>query len=231
MTIPYQYQEIEQLYSKTVGKGLRTLAVLSSTNEEGCSSVACALAQRAMAVNKKVLLVDLNLHNPYMSNQISAVDNLTHNKPQRVQLDQGPAFSVMPVPLENSTQLELREHAMLHSMVGQWLEGNDLVIFDTSPLSKVNRHNIPPQLVAQCCDGAILVVQSGKTQQNQLASAMAMLAPLNINLVGTVVNDYTNPSLGVELIRQCCKLAKYMPKLSDWLIAKINASKFLFARF
>lgn len=230
MSIPYLYQEIEQLYSKTLGQGLRTLAVMASTKAEGTSSVAGALAQRAIAVGKKVLVVDLNLHNPHISNQLQSQD-IGATIPQQLKPSHGPEYSVMPVPQGDKGLLELREQAILAHNIEHWTADYDLVIFDTSPLCQVNRRNIPAQLVAGCCDGAILVIRSGKTEAAQLGQAMATLSSLNVNLLGTVINDYSNPSLGQELVRQCCKLAKTLPKTADWLIDKINTSKFLFARF
>lgn len=231
MIIPYQYQEIEQLYSKTVGKGVRTIAVLSSIAEEGTSSVVCALAQRATAVNKKVLVVDLNLHNPFVSAQIEQPNTEQPNLPQTIQPTSGPSLNVLPVPIDDKNQMKMREQNMFSTMTEQWLEQYDLIIFDTSPLCQVNRKNIPPQIVASCSDAAVLVVRSGKTQQRQLSEAMTILNSLNVNLLGTVVNDYTNPSLGIELVRQCCKMGKMFPRFADWLIGKINTSPFLFARF
>lgn len=104
------------------------------------------------------------------------------------------------------------EQEMLNAMIVCWLKDNDLIIFDTSPLCLVNRRNIPAQLVAACCDGAILVVQSDKIQIRQLTEAMNILNSVNINLLGTMMKDYDNPCLGVELVRQCCKLGRHFPQ-------------------
>jgi protein-tyrosine kinase len=224
MVIPYLYQEIEQIYAKTIGKGARTLTVTSSIVEEGTSSIVCALAQRAMAVNFKVLVVDLNLHNPCVSHMINSDS-------QTMVIENGPEIPVIPVPVSDDTQIRMREQKMLNEMIVNWLADYELIIFDTSPLCLVNRRNIPAQLVAACCDGAVLVVQSDKTQISQLTEAMAILQSVNVNLLGTVVNDYANPCLGVELVRQCCKLGRRFPKLADWLIERINGCPFLFARF
>jgi Mrp family chromosome partitioning ATPase len=238
MTIPFNYQEVEQIYAKTFGTGIRSLTVTSSQGNEGTTSIVCALAQRAMAVKLRVLVVDLNLYNPSVSRLLEQAGDsqdhwypLANHTPQRVQIDDGPGFSVIPAPLGDKGPMRLREESLLSSLVECWLQDYDLVIFDTSPLCLVNRQNVPAQLVASCSDGAIIAVQTGKTDRTRLSDAVETLKSLNINLLGTVINDNKNPSLGAELVRQCCKLAKWLPRVADYLIGKINGSKFLFARF
>lgn len=238
MSIPYLYQEIEQIYAKTIGKGARTLTVTSSVTEEGTSSIVCALAQRARAVDFKVLVVDLNLHNPCVSNLVEQSADVSdpwdpdvQSLALTAQIKDGPNFPVIPVPDSADNQICLREQTMLKRMVDHWLQDYDLIIFDTSPLCLVNRRNVPPQLVATCCDGAIIVIQANKTNTSQLAEAMAILKSVNVNLLGTVINDHTNPPLGTELIRQCLKLKKWFPTVADWLAGHLSASKFFFARF
>jgi hypothetical protein len=60
---------------------------------------------------------------------------------------------------------------------------------------------------------------------------MEVLNTVDVNLVGTIMNDFDNPLLGVELIRQCQKLGQKMPRLARMLTRKIKKSAFLFADF
>lgn len=287
MAFPYLYQEIDRIYAKTIGKGVRTLSVTSSQPGEGTTSVVCALAQRAKAVNLDVLIVDLNLHNPFVSRMISdekyqpwsqrlpekgtssATDLLPQDnsvvlseqgevadggnadsvdpglrmqapdgwnmsiehQAREIDIQGGPGVRVIPVPKDDDNQVRFREHTMLNQMISYWLEHHDCIIFDTSPLCLVNQKNIPAQHVATCCDAAIVVVKSGQTQVHQLQEAMDILQTVDVNLAGTVMNDYENPLLGVELIRQSQKLKTKLPRLSNWLVNKIRNSSFLFAEF
>ncbi|MFT4925745.1 MAG: protein-tyrosine kinase [Phenylobacterium sp.] len=282
MTFPYLYQEIDRIYAKTIGRGVRTLSVTSSVPEEGTTSVVCALAQRATAVNLKVLIVDLNLHNPFVSGMIdthnqraltaksasaagqnddtvinhddglsgehSLIQRDNHQdsaeaqapagwnnaidfQSQAIDIEGGPGINIIPIPSDDNNQVRFREHAMLNQMINYWLEHHDCIIFDTSPLCLVNQKNIPAQHIATCCDAAVLVVKSGKTQTHQLKEAMEILHTVEVNLAGTVMNDLSNPLLGVELIRQCQKLKAKMPRVSQWLVNKIKKRSFLFAEF
>ncbi|MCJ8274600.1 MAG: hypothetical protein MJK04_35025 [Psychrosphaera sp.] len=262
MTFPYLYQEVDRIYAKTIGRGIRTLCVTSSNPGEGTTSVVCALAQRATAVNLNVLIVDLNLHNPVVSRMIdpneSGVEQVSmsskaimqhpddksdHPPPppdwdcainhmaHEITIAGGPGIKVIPRPCADNNPVRFREHAMLNRMISYWQEHHDCIIFDTSPLCLVNQRNIPAQHVATCCDAAVVVVKSGKTQKHQLKEAMEILHTVEVNLAGTVMNDFANPLLGVELIRQCQKLGKRLPRLSKFLINRIKKSAFLFADF
>lgn len=258
--LPYLYQEVDRIYAKTIGRGVKSLCVTSSIPGEGTTSVVCALAQRATAVNLNVLIVDLNLHNPLVSNMIDpqilqqnqnfiqnqdpgrteqhdpllpppdwdlGISHISHE----VSISDGPGVKVIPKPFEGHNPVRFREHSMLNRMISFWLQSHDCVIFDTSPLCLVNQKNIPAQHVATCCDASIMVVKSGKTQTHQLQDAMEILQTVDVNLAGTIMNDYDNPLLGVELLRQCEKMEKRFPRISQWLTKRIKKSTFLFADF
>ena len=205
---------------------------------------------------EKQLIVDLNLHNPFVSNMVDpqlnqrllgSQDNVNddgelmlppddwdhgmNHLSHEVAIAGGPGVRVIPRPLEDTNPVRFREHTMLNRMISYWLEQHDCIIFDTSPLCLVNQKNIPAQHVATCCDAALIVVKSGKTQVHQLKDAMEILHTVDVNLVGTVMNDFDNPLLGVELIRQCQKMGHRLPRLSNWLTRKIKKSSFLFADF
>ena len=253
--LPYLYQEVDRIYAKTIGRGVKSLCVTSAIPGEGTTSVVCALAQRATAVNLDVLIVDLNLHNPFVSNMIDPdilqqsqmqrnSELLTHDQTSQghlpppdwdrgishvsheISIADGPGVKVIPRPFEDHNPVKFREHTMLNRMISFWLEKHDCVIFDTSPLCLVNQKNIPAQHVATCCDAAIMVVKSGKTQVHQLKDAIEILHTVDVNLVGTVMNEFENPLLGVELIRQCEKLGSKFPRLSNWLTKPLaNANR------
>lgn len=260
--LPYLYQEVDRIYAKTIGRGVKSLCVTSSVPGEGTTSVVCALAQRATAVNLDVLIVDLNLHNPFVSNMIDPNDLAAANEMHRlnhannyqqsdpdhrlpppdwdsgishvsheISIANGPGVKVIPKPMDDHNPVRFREHTMLNRMIQFWLEKHDCVIFDTSPLCLVNQKNIPAQHVATCCDAAVMVIKSGQTQTHQLKDAMEILHTVDVNLVGTIMNDFDNPLLGVELLRQCDKMSDRFPRIGNWLSNKIKKSSFLFADF
>ncbi|MGN7613791.1 CpsD/CapB family tyrosine-protein kinase [Magnetococcales bacterium HHB-1] len=67
---PIHYIELENIYSQTLGSGMRTLAVTSSEPEEGVSSLAHALVRRHEQAGYSVLLVDFNRKAPSVAQHI-----------------------------------------------------------------------------------------------------------------------------------------------------------------
>lgn len=260
MSIPFSYQELEQIYAKSIGKGARSIAVTSSKPQEGTSSVVCSLAQRAKAVGYKVLVVDLNLNHPSVTSMLDQVKQQAINSvgdywvdgQEQLQeplcLTDGLGLSVIPAPIEpddaqcdiddtacqqkqNMQQMRIREQSHLSALISLWHQQHDIIIFDTSPLCLVNKNNIPAQTVASCCDGTLLIVQTGTTKANDLFDAMTTLRSQKINLLGTVVNENKTPLLGQELARQCEKFKHLLPKLAASLQRFVSNNPFLQRQF
>jgi capsular exopolysaccharide synthesis family protein len=61
----------------------------------------------------------------------------------------------------------------------------DMIVFDTPPLMAVT----DAQILANKCDGTILVVSSGKTDKDQLVKAKELLDSVQSKLLGTVLNN------------------------------------------
>ena len=187
------------------------MAVCATTAGQGASSLVCALAQRAKAAGINVLVVDLNLFDPFALKRMrrsekltelllmtTPVDEVTPLLPGELVFDKGPNIPALTLSNRSEIPVCLRDELILKTMIDGWLVNHDLVLFDTSPLCQVNRHNIPAQTVCACADGTILVVQPGKIERHQLQQAMASLQATNANLLGTVMNDHNNPTLGSE---------------------------------
>ena len=234
MAIPYFYQEIEQIYARSIAKGARTITVTSSHAGEGTSSLACALAQRARAAEQNVLLVDMNLHNPFVNARLSDAGNnwdpTQPTLPQQIDVGPGPSIPAIAVPEQASAHIKYREQLMLQTLIDQWLHQHDILIFDTSPLCQVNQRNIPAQTVAACCDATLLIVRAGRTESARLEQAVGALRAVNANLTGTVINDLDNPPLATELARQCRLFLKRWPTLSTALQQWLLNNRFLCAR-
>ena len=194
-----------------------------------------------------MLVVDSNLNNPDVTNSITAklegatqqklnaindywIDDTTASKP--LYLTDDVNLNVIPAPTEQDSQcLRIREQSHLQALINLWHQQHDIIIFDTSPLCLINKNNIPPQTIASCCDGALLVVQTGTTNANELQDAMNTLHSQKINLLGTVMNENKTPLLSQELARQCEKLEQLLPKFGRMLKNFVSNNPFLQRQF
>ena len=247
ITLPSHYAEVEAIYSQTLGANYRTIAITSAAPGEGKSTLAEALVKRAQASGKQVLLVELNTFNPVLKARLQALNaqqTATTHQPKKVakntankladkltnkeiiQLNEQ-GFSVLPFDRDVAANIDTpfvekyREASLLAQAVNQWLIEFDCIVFDTASLAMLNQHNIPACTVCQVCDGAIMVVEAGKTPANLIEEGIAKLAAKQVNVVGAVLNDKSNPSLLDEMIRESYKLDRWLPKLMGKLRTKL----------
>jgi Mrp family chromosome partitioning ATPase len=239
--LPIHYSEVESIYGCTLGAGYRTLAITSAAPSEGKTMIAEALVKRAEAAGKKVLLVEMNTFNPALKRKLDkqirteqlnfeqtsgyepqkgSVDS-DNPKPQITSLTGGSAC-VLSVLSDVSVITKYRELSLLQGAINEWLSTFDCVVFDTAALAMLNQHNIPAESVCQACEGTVIVAAAGQTPANLIEEGINKLVARQVNIIGTVMNDYSNPSLLSELIRETKKLDRFMPKLMTKLRAKLS---------
>ncbi|WP_019614101.1 tyrosine-protein kinase family protein [Psychromonas ossibalaenae] len=224
MNIPYQNIEIEQIYSQVLGTCRRSIAVCSAESGEGVTSLACALAQRNLLAGHSTLLVDLNLYRPALQSLLGIENsplNLSDSReistqpinttlltaPQLISTSQSPVvLTGITAPLKRENIIKLRQTGALEQCISAWLEHYDTVILDTSPINRINAQNIPAERAAAACDGAVLIVLAGNTNEAAVSSAVNKLNTAGAQLLGCVLNDRDNPSLKNELLRETQRL-------------------------
>jgi len=212
------YLELDQIYLQTLGRGLRTLAVCAANSGEGVSTVACALAMRHQQSGRATLLVDMNLFRPSLNQRFDlARVNWQTDAPSQHQamITVLPGLDVLTAsaaPANGFRQLDA-----IQSMLKQWLIHYDAVVFDTSPLNAINRNNIPAELICACSEGALMVVKTAVTRQEELQQAVSRLKAYQVNVFGVVMNDVAFPPLHAELQREIQRIARRLPRFTQWL--------------
>ncbi|NMP32101.1 CpsD/CapB family tyrosine-protein kinase [Thalassotalea sp. M1531] len=229
VVLPSRYSEVEAIYGQTIGANYRTLAITSSAPGEGKSTLAEALVKRAQSANKRVLLVELNTFNPVFKDKLASVLSSNNvNKDEQLMLtSQDKKLGLLQATQAKSSLVDYREASLLAESINLWLNDFDCVIFDTASLAMLNQHNIPADTVCQVCDGAILVVEAGRTPANLIEEGIAKLVAMRVNIIGTVINDKSNPTLLAELLRETRKFDKYLPSLMNKIRKLLSASSLL----
>jgi Mrp family chromosome partitioning ATPase len=218
--LPIHYAEVEAIYNQTIGSGYRTLAITSAKAGEGKTTVAQALVERAQIVGKKVLLVEMNTFNPVLSQALrqSITNNMTENQIMTVE---GKGYSLLPAPKNIHDVLHYRESHLLLDSIKKWLADFDCIVFDSSALTSLNQSNIPAEIICDVCEGAILVIEAGTTPANLIQESVEKLKLKKVNLIGTVINDKSNPSLLAELQRETYRLNHLFPNVMAMLRKKL----------
>lgn len=203
--IAEQYRAIRtSMQFSMIDKELRTLLCTSGSPSEGKSTTTSNLAVTLAQQGQKVLLVDADLRKPTIHQvlQVSNKRGLSSLITKKVAIKDAVVTKTNvnglhvltsgPIPPNPS---EMLGSSAMGELIDELLELYDIVLFDTPPILAV----ADALVLANYCDGAILVLRSHQTEKKNLVKAKELLHRSNVNVLGAVLNgvdskhaDYSN---------------------------------------
>ncbi len=231
MRIAPMNMEIEKIYTQTFGAGKTAIAVSSANSDEGVTSIALALAQRNLLAGHSTLLVDLNQHHPSLKKICDVKTTESTNllsSPQLVGINnESIALTGITSPTQRDLILKLRKPGVLEQCIEKWLKSFDSIIFDTSPINRINANNIPAERVSAACDGCLLVVLAGSTTEAMITTANEKLKSADASLLACIFNDRENPNLKNDLLRKVNQFRPIFKWVTFYIKRWIENNRFL----
>jgi len=177
-------------YTPMEGK-IRTVAITSSTANEGKSTVALGLAKALVGMGKKVLLVDSDMRKPRLHDLFGVPltpglsDLLAGKRTAEEVMSSIDSIVLIPggtVPADPSVLLT-RENLenILTGIAGKF----DYVVIDSPPILPV----VDAVKIGGWASGSIMVARYGFSKKNEVAEAAERLRTSNAKLLGVVFND------------------------------------------
>ncbi|MEZ7172912.1 CpsD/CapB family tyrosine-protein kinase [Sporosarcina sp. OR05] len=175
-------------------KELETLLITSSAPGEGKSTVSANTAIVFAQNGKKVLLVDTDMRKPsvHYTFALQNTMGLTDVLAKKMTLQE----AVRAIDIENLDILtcgplppnpaELLGSKAMEALIEAMKEQYDLIVFDTPPILSVTDGLV----LANKCDGVIVVVRSGKTEKTNIVKTKEALLQAKANIFGVVLNDF-----------------------------------------
>jgi capsular exopolysaccharide synthesis family protein len=173
--------------------GVQTIVVSSAFPGEGKTATALNLAAVLGQLNKKVLLIDGDLHKRRIhevlkgSNRVGLVSVLAENvPPERAIQPTGTAgISVLPAgPLSPNPSGLLSSEAMT-LLLAHARKNYDYVVIDSPPIQPVSDGLI----LGSLSDGVVLCVHGGKTAREQVARVRDKLRQAKVEVLGVLINN------------------------------------------
>lgn len=200
LPITEQYRQIRtSIQFSSVDKTIKSIMLASAQSGEGKSTTASNLAIVLAQQGNQVLLVDADLRKPsiHYAFRVSNIDGLTNVLTKEVELDS----AIKQTDIHNLSLLtsgskppnpsEILSSNSMETLMGRLKEMFDFVIYDTPPALAVT----DSQVLANKCDGVILVVASGKTNKDLALKSLDVLKQARAHILGAVVN-------GIELSKK-----------------------------
>ncbi len=177
----------------SIDKPVKTLLVTSPDASEGKSLTAGNLAVSLAQSGKRVVVLDCDMHRPRQHRVFNTVNNVgvttalldENADPTRyLQRTDDPNLKIMttgPLPPNSAELLGSQRMKNLLKTLG---EQADYIIVDSPPVLALSD---APVLATQV-DGTLLVILSGKTREEGLKRAAAVLSQVNAHVVGVLLN-------------------------------------------
>ncbi|PWW31265.1 capsular exopolysaccharide synthesis family protein [Cytobacillus oceanisediminis] len=189
-----QYRTVRtNIQFSSIDQELKSIMVTSSGPGEGKSTTVSNLAVVFANQGKKVLLVDADLRKPtaHYTFDVNNITGLTNVLTKSATLEKAvsatrePNLFVLasgPVP---PNPAELLGSKAMEEFLEESYQEFDLVLFDTPPVLAV----ADAQILANQCDGSILVTRSGETEIDQAIKARELLQSTKSKLLGAILNN------------------------------------------
>ena len=192
--ISEQYRTIRtNIQFAGVDREIRTIMVTSSNPGEGKSTTAANLAVVFSQQGKRTLLVDADMRKPTvhytfnLNNTIGLTNVLTRKMElmEAVNITDDKNLFVLPSGPIPPNPAELLGSKRMKDTMEDIQKEFDIVIMDTPPVLAVT----DAQIIANYCDGTVLVVSSGNTEIDNAQKAKEVLSNTSTKLLGAVLNQ------------------------------------------
>ena len=171
-------------------KELKLINIISSINEESKSTVALNLAYVYSNLNKKVLVIDMDLRRPSIHKKIRLKNKLgvTNVVSKQCEFEEAVVryaknYDILLAGTKTPFASEFVQSKAYNSFLETCKENYDIVILDCPPINLVT----DGMIVSTYCDGTIMCVASNRVEKKELEKAKDQLKQFDVNIIGIVM--------------------------------------------
>lgn len=176
------------------GADKKVILMTSAISGEGKSTISLRLAQSLTELGKTVLLIDADLRRSVLRNElVNKADvnyGLSHYLSGMASVEEvftaagtPPLYMILAGPTPPNPS-ELLASQNLDTLLEWARQQFDYVLIDTAPLGTV----IDAAVIAPKCDGAAIVIESGRVPRRVAQSVVQQLRDANCPVLGVILN-------------------------------------------
>lgn len=176
-----------------IDNDIKTIMLTSSLANEGKTTTICNLANVMTDLDKKILLIDLDLRKPSVHKNYNLSNNggLTgylinkgDYKDYINNIDVG--LDVMTSGRIPANPSEIINSKAIKNLIKEVSVNYDYILLDTPPIALVS----DPITIATLADAVILVIGYSETEKEIAKKSVDSLKRVNANIIGTILNKY-----------------------------------------
>lgn len=192
-SISEQYRTIRNnIQYASSGSKVRSLLVTSPSEGEGKSTTTVNLAVCMAQRGDRVLIIDANFRNPIINKifNVQTSPGLSNILGQQLEFREAiyhtevEGLDILPSGQRLYNSTELLDSQLMVDMMAFAYEHYDIVLLDCPPVLGAPDTNA----LASKCDGVLLIVKSGATQQEHALEAKRTLLFAKANILGVILN-------------------------------------------
>lgn len=220
-------QEVEDIHTRTFGRGARTIGITAPREKSGVTTVAKSLATRCALSGQKSLLVDMSRspNDKRVTDDHGLSDDTAQG--QNIWRARG-GYDVLPINPSGADKYRFRDARSLQEMLKTDLGQYEQVVVDLSPVPDPGLSSVPAGIGAAACDAVVLVCRTYAVTQTAVESAVKNLADNEAKIAGLVMNDQNAPTIAQEMLREMDRIRWLLPKgVREFIEKKIHDTKVL----
>ncbi len=187
------------LMLSAAGRSPKIILITSVSAGEGKSSTSLNLARTFVQADKSVLLIDADMRKPRLHTLLELENSCglstylagVNSDPPLVNVPQE-FMQLLPAGPTPPNPAELLDSERMKNILETFGLNFDIVLIDAPPILNMTDAMVLSKMV----DGTLLVVRSGKTTRETLASGLAKLRLINAHLLGVVLNGVRSERRG-----------------------------------
>ena len=206
---------MERIVFATLKRDKRVIGITSPQAGSGVSSVCAQLATITSLTGMRTLLLDMT-GRAEAAVPASVWQPGLGNAGQSITRDPA-GFDRLTARFDTEHRFAFNNIERLRQAFTEDLAAYEAIIVDIPAVPTVDVSHINGAATAAACDGTLLLCMSGRVSRPEVMAAQDALANTQVSLLGVVLNEMQNPTLGSELAREARKLRRYAPGVAGWL--------------